>query len=113
MDQSKSDLLHDIICRANNLSNYGGFIIAGVDEKTDCSICDVKVYCIDERFSYESLSSFCARKSHDSHVDGESLAETGLVGHIDMQLRETRFYPKLKAIYLAEDCFVRNNLIKF
>lgn len=40
-DQNKSDLLHDIICMANNLSNHDGLIIVGVDEETDYIICDV------------------------------------------------------------------------
>ena len=39
--QNKSDLLHDIICMANNLSNHDGLIIVGVDEETDYTICDV------------------------------------------------------------------------
>lgn len=39
--KNKSDLLHDIICMANNLSNHDGLIIIGVNEETDYSICDV------------------------------------------------------------------------
>ena len=39
--QNKSDLLHDIICMANNLSDHDGLIIVGVDEETDYTICDV------------------------------------------------------------------------
>lgn len=39
--KNKPDLLHDIICMANNLSNHDGLIIIGVDEETDYSICDV------------------------------------------------------------------------
>lgn len=39
--KSKPDLLHDIICMANNLSNHDGLIIIGVDEETEYSICDV------------------------------------------------------------------------
>lgn len=39
--QNKADLLHDIICMANNLSNQDGLIIIGVDEENDYSICDV------------------------------------------------------------------------
>lgn len=39
--KSKPDLLHDIICMANNLSSHDGLIIIGVDEETDYSICDV------------------------------------------------------------------------
>ena len=37
----KQDLLHDIICMANNLSGQDGYIIIGVDEKTDYGYCDV------------------------------------------------------------------------
>lgn len=39
---NKSDLLHDIICMANNLSNQDGFIIIGVDEETDYEIQDME-----------------------------------------------------------------------
>ena len=31
--ENKTDLLHDIICMANNLSNNDGYIIIGIDEK--------------------------------------------------------------------------------
>ena len=36
----KSDLLHDIICMANNLSNQDGLIIIGVDEEKDFVVQD-------------------------------------------------------------------------
>lgn len=39
--EKKSDLLHDIICMANNLCNHEAYIIIGVDEKTGYSIVDV------------------------------------------------------------------------
>lgn len=38
---NKPDLLHDIICMANNPSNHDGLIIIGIDEETDYSICDI------------------------------------------------------------------------
>jgi hypothetical protein len=38
---SKTDLLHDIICMANNLEARDGYIIIGVDEENDYSICGV------------------------------------------------------------------------
>lgn len=38
---NKSDLLHDIICMANNPSSHDGLIIIGIDEETDHTICDV------------------------------------------------------------------------
>lgn len=37
----KSDLLHDIICMANNCSGKDGLIIIGIDEETDYSFVDV------------------------------------------------------------------------
>lgn len=39
--KNKNDLLHDIICMANNLSKHDGFIIIGVDEESNYSICDI------------------------------------------------------------------------
>ena len=41
--ENKADLLHDIICMANNLSNNDGYIIIGIDEEKDYSIRDVKL----------------------------------------------------------------------
>ncbi|KOP69295.1 hypothetical protein AMS62_26925 [Bacillus sp. FJAT-18019] len=38
---NKSDLLHDIICMANNLSNQDGLIIIGVDEEKEFLLQDV------------------------------------------------------------------------
>lgn len=38
----KADLLHDIICMANNLSNKDAYIIIGVDEENDYSFSSVK-----------------------------------------------------------------------
>lgn len=38
---NKTDLLHDIICMANNPSDNDGYIIIGVDEEQDYSIVDV------------------------------------------------------------------------
>lgn len=37
----KADLLHDIICMANNLENRDAYIIIGVDEENDYSLVDV------------------------------------------------------------------------
>ena len=39
----KVDLLHDIICMANNLENRDAYIIIGVDEENDYSLVDVKL----------------------------------------------------------------------
>lgn len=38
----KSDLLHDIMCFANNLVNSDCYIIIGVDEENDYAVCDIK-----------------------------------------------------------------------
>lgn len=39
---NKSDLLHDIICMDNNLSDQDGFIIIGVNEEIDYEIQDIE-----------------------------------------------------------------------
>ena len=39
----KADLLHDIICMANNLENRDAYIIIGVDEERDYSLMNVKL----------------------------------------------------------------------
>ena len=41
-EKDKTDMLHDIICMANNLSNRDAYIIIGVDEENDYSIYDLK-----------------------------------------------------------------------
>lgn len=38
---NKSDMLHDIICMANNLCNHTAYIIVGIDEEHNYSACDV------------------------------------------------------------------------
>ena len=40
-EKQKSDLLHDIICFSNNLVNRDCYIIIGVDEENDFSLCDI------------------------------------------------------------------------
>lgn len=39
--ESKGDLLHDIICMANNLEDNDAYIIIGVDEENNCKIKNV------------------------------------------------------------------------
>ncbi|EEF94553.1 hypothetical protein CATMIT_00829, partial [Catenibacterium mitsuokai DSM 15897] len=38
----RQDMLHDIICMANNIENRDAYIIIGIDEKNDFSIVDVE-----------------------------------------------------------------------
>ena len=38
----KDDLLHDIICMSNNLSNRDAYIIIGVDEENDYSFSSIE-----------------------------------------------------------------------
>ncbi len=40
--ENRTDLLHDIICMANNLHNRSAYIILGVDEEQDYAVVDVK-----------------------------------------------------------------------
>ena len=41
--EKKADLLHDIICMANNLENRDAYIIIGVDEEKDYSLINMKL----------------------------------------------------------------------
>lgn len=41
-NEKKADLLHDIICMANNLENKDAYIIVGVDEENDYIVKDVR-----------------------------------------------------------------------
>jgi len=38
--QNRPDLLHDIICMANNLENRDAYIIIGIDEENDFTVVD-------------------------------------------------------------------------
>lgn len=40
--EKKADLLHDIICMANNLHNHAAYIIIGIDEGQNYAVVDVK-----------------------------------------------------------------------
>lgn len=40
--EKRTDLLHDIICMANNLHNRTAYIIVGIDEEQDYTVVDVK-----------------------------------------------------------------------
>ena len=40
-DNQKNEILIDVICMANNLTSHDGYIIIGIDEKSDFSICDI------------------------------------------------------------------------
>lgn len=40
--ENRTDLLHDIICMANNLHNRAAYIILGIDEEQDYAVIDVR-----------------------------------------------------------------------
>lgn len=40
--QTNVDLIHDIVCMANNLESNTGYIICGIDESSGCAIVDVR-----------------------------------------------------------------------
>ena len=43
LQEKKADLLHDIICMANNVENKDAYIIMGVDEENDYKISDIRL----------------------------------------------------------------------
>lgn len=90
--EKKSDLLHDIICMANNLFNRDAYIIIGVDEEKDCSIVDVKDD--ENRRSTQMLVDFLKDKKFAGgirplvHVEHISFAS----GEIDVIVIENSHY---------------------
>lgn len=55
-----SDLLHDIICMANNLADRDAYIIIGIDEERDFCFVDVKNDC--NRLNTQKLTDFLKDK---------------------------------------------------
>lgn len=53
--ENNTDLLHDIICMANNLENRDAYIIIGIDEEND--------------YSFLDISNDCNRKNTQNIVD--------------------------------------------
>lgn len=58
---NKKDMLHDIICMANNLENKDGHIIIGIDEEHNNSIVDMKE--CEHRLNTQKLVDFLKSKS--------------------------------------------------
>lgn len=56
-----SDMLHDIICMANNLDNRDAYIIIGIDEQHDYSVCGVNED--PNRKSTQNIVDFLKNKS--------------------------------------------------
>lgn len=59
-NNKEGDLLHDIICMANNLANRDAYIIIGVDENKCYRICDVRLDC--NRKNTQNLTDFIRGK---------------------------------------------------
>ena len=63
---NKSDILHDIICMSNNLSNRTAYIIIGIDEQQDYSIVDVS--CDPNRKNTQKLVDFLKDKKFAGEI---------------------------------------------
>lgn len=63
---NKSDMLHDIICMSNNLSNRTAYIIIGIDEQQDYSIVDVS--CDPNRKNTQKLVDFLKDKKFAGEI---------------------------------------------
>ena len=70
----KQDLLHDIICMANNLSGQDGYIIIGVDEDTDYGYCDVTKN--EYRRNTQQLVDFLSKKEFAGDCRPSAYVET-------------------------------------
>lgn len=63
--EKDADMLLDIICMANNLKNHDAYIIIGVDEEANYSICDVQAD--PNRRNTQNLTNFLS----DKHFAGD------------------------------------------
>lgn len=68
------DLLHDIICLANNLMNEDGYIIIGVDEENDYSLVDVRKD--ENRRNTQNIVDFLKNKKFAGDIRPTAKVET-------------------------------------
>lgn len=72
--KSKTDLLHDIICMANNITGHDGYIIIGVDESDNYSLADVSNN--DNRYNTQKIVDFLSTKKFAGHIRPKVYVET-------------------------------------
>ena len=72
--KNKSDLLHDIICMANNLTGHNGYIIIGVDEENDYSLIDVSKNT--DRYNTQKIVDFLSTKKFAGYIRPKVYVET-------------------------------------
>lgn len=72
--KNKSDLLHDIICLANNLTGHNGYIIIGVDEENDYSLIDVSKST--DRYNTQKIVDFLSTKKFAGYIRPKAYVET-------------------------------------
>ncbi|WP_322290381.1 ATP-binding protein [Paratractidigestivibacter sp.] len=59
--ENKADLLHDIICLANNVGGETGLMIIGIDEDNDFGVYDIDLHC-EGRKDTQGLNDFLSSK---------------------------------------------------
>lgn len=72
--EKQNDLLHDIICMANNLENRDAYIIIGIDEENDYRVNDIKN--AENRKSTQMLVDFLRDKKFAGGIRPRVLVET-------------------------------------
>lgn len=72
--EKQNDLLHDIICMANNLENRNAYIIIGIDEENDYCVNDIKN--AENRKSTQMLVDFLRDKKFAGGIRPRVLVET-------------------------------------
>ena len=91
---NNADLLHDIICMANNLENRDGYIIIGVDEENNYELCDVSQD--RNRKTTENIVTFLRDKSFAGGIRPTVNIETVNIGNACFDvvvIRSDRFTP--------------------
>jgi len=87
-----SDLLHDIICMANNLENRDAYIIIGIDEENDYCINDL--FNKDNRKNTQMLVDFLRDKKFAGGIRPKVMVETlqTIEGVIDTIIIKNGYY---------------------
>lgn len=73
-NNKKGDLLHDIICMANNLTDKDGLIIIGVDEENKYNV--IGVQCDENRKDTQKITDFLKSKKFAGDIRPTVYVET-------------------------------------
>ena len=111
-DGKKADLLHDIICMANNLENRDAYIIIGIDEENDYCVQDVVK--AENRKNTQKLVDFLRDKKFASGIKPKVIVEPLEFpdGTVDVILIKYSFYTPYFLVEKYLDVYANNIYVR-